>query len=66
MPSPAAPSDEPALRFALCVRPEHRGSAWRAELLAEDGERRDFVTPLDLVRHLARLGTPSAPGGGLR
>ena len=66
MPSPCAPSDEPALRFALCVRPERRGSAWSAELLAESGERHEFVTPLDLVRHLARLGPPTAPGGGLR
>lgn len=54
------------LRFALRVQPESTERPWHAELLAEGGERHDFASPLDLIRHLACLGSPPPREGGLR
>jgi hypothetical protein len=39
---------------------------WRAELRDAAGGRRSFATPLELIRHLARLGLTPASRGGLR
>lgn len=63
---PSASTAPCELRFALRVHPECGQRPWHAELLAEDGERHDFATPLALIRHLAQLGPLSPRDGGLR
>jgi hypothetical protein len=71
MPSPIAselrgPAADALLRFELTVQPESPLHAWRAQLCSEGGERVEFSSPIDLLRHLARLGQPAPPAGGLR
>lgn len=56
-PPPADPEAEPALeRFALTVLPESPRHAWQAWLRAEDGSETAFASPIELLRHVARLG----------
>ena len=63
---PAPFVDSDGLRFDLIVYPEEPLRPWRAELLEAGGGRRSFATPLELIRHLARLGLIPASHGGLR
>lgn len=77
-PAPAAPVPAPVHRFALAVTPESLQQRWHAVLRPEaaSGEALEFSTPLDLLRHLARLAasppdadpfpTPRTGPAGLR
>jgi hypothetical protein len=52
--------------YLLTVRPECALHAWHAQLVAEDGGRLDFQTPIELLRHLAQLGRSDLPPGSLK
>ena len=60
------PVDRDGLRFDLVVYPEAPTRPWRADLLDATGGRRSFATPLELIRHLAQLGSTSTSGDSLR
>ena len=62
----SSPADGDGLHFALRVYPEAPARPWRAELLDEAGQRCAFTTPLELIRHLVRLGSPPTSRDRLR
>lgn len=61
-----SPDDGDGLHFELHVYPEAAARPWRAELLDHAGRHHAFTTPLELIRHLARLGSPPTGRNGLR
>lgn len=66
-PLPHAPGLPPvAWRFVLTVQPQSAQQAWHAQLRGEDGAGLDFDTPIELLRHLAQLGTHTPPPGRLK
>ena len=62
---PAAPT--PRLRIAIELQPETEQQHWHAVVLGSDG-RPSFESdsPLELVRHLARLARRAAPDPSTR
>jgi len=59
------PESAPEIALRLVVRPATKGLPWSARL--EDGaETNEFHSPLELARHIARLGGSSEPPRGLR
>jgi hypothetical protein len=61
------PAAEPvAWRFVLTVRPQSAQGDWHARLCGEDGTGLDFHAPIELLRHLAQLGSRTPPAGRLK
>lgn len=65
-PPARAPAELPVLRFALTVRPGTPLQAWHAWLQADGKPEVGFASPIELLRHLAQLGTTQPPPGALK
>jgi hypothetical protein len=65
-PMPGATAEPVAWRFVLTVQPQTAHGDWHARLYSEDGTGLDFDAPIELLRHLAQLGSRTPPPGRLK